>query len=235
MRILTYIISPTSIRIYSLMFCSSHIFNQLYPKTKQRKNKNQPRTIQYFDQRSTNHALNDERDISPSLFLLGREKLFLYQFQGLLIEYTERNCSLDLLAALRATVEPITWLFRLWKERERNGAQVRSDWKRGRKSVARVGGGWPRSMETFERRIICLVHRATEPDGPLTEAKWGSGDYRYKVTPFEIFLDPSSLSPRYLDNESGLKFHLSLRIVVVRIFETVDDPFKKTFRMDELE
>lgn len=85
------------------MFCSSHIFNQLYPKTKQRKNKNQPRTIQYFDQRSTNHALNDERDISLSLFLLGRSKLFLYQFQGLLIEYTERNCSLDLLAALRAT------------------------------------------------------------------------------------------------------------------------------------
>lgn len=69
MRILTYIISPTSIRIYSLMFCFSHIFNQLYPKTKQRKNKNQPRTIQYFDQRSTNHALNDERDISLSLSL----------------------------------------------------------------------------------------------------------------------------------------------------------------------
>lgn len=128
-------------------------------------------------------------------------------------------------------MEPITWLFRLWKEGERNGAQVRSDWKRGRKRVAGVGRG--QAMATIDGIVWeanylpgASCHRASRSFDRASKVRFRrlsmSG---YKVTPF-LFAFSSSLL-RYLDNESGLKFHLSLRIFVMRTFEI--RWFKKLF------
>ena len=101
---------------------------------------------------------------------------------------------------------------RRWEAIEKGGEREREGWN------ALERGN--RSMESFERgggeggRIICPMHRASEPDGPLTGANWASGDYRrqdIKCLPPLLALQPSA---RYLDSESGLKISLPLRILL---------------------
>ena len=162
-----------------------------------------------------------EREISPS----ENRNYSQTPFPGLLIEYTNESLFPDLLAALRenrgtdyvaisgAKRPSKGWRrkeagIQRWEtiEKEEEREREREGWK-GEPIDGIVWGG---------RRIICSVHRATEPDGPLTGANWASGDYRdtsgYKVPPLLALRS----SARYLDSESGLKISLPLRIFIVR-------------------
>ena len=181
-------------------------------RTKDRRTIIIPRAYRYFGYQS-NHALNDHRpEISPF------ENRNHSAVPGLLIEYTNESLFPDLLAALRETVEPITWLFRASREGVKKWAGGEKRLKKREKEIARSGRGT--TMETIDG----IVWGANYLPGASCHRTWRSKDRGkvssrrlstsgYKVPPLLLLVLQSLI--RYLDSESRLKISLPLRIFIV--------------------